>query len=436
VSRADAELVARDLALPGLAVLLDPARFASTLAASLRDAGSDAAVGGADLVYLRYKPMTSCLAAYRVDVGGFAAHVHAKAHAAADGEKYAKARGRLGRHDGDLGVPGVAWDDVLVAVRGFPNDLVLRRLPKVATTSARRGRFLARVAPGVASLWAADVVTLKYKAERRFVGRLDVEGRPRALLKLYGPDDFGRARAGLLSASGLADAPRLIGASRAAGALLTSWHAGRPLHDLDGATGAVAAASRAAGASLRRLHGRPTGALADTSPGRHAGAVLAAAEAVAFLVPPLASRVRRLAEDVAAEISSNAHDRVALHGDFSGDQVIVAPDGAVTIIDLDEAAVGPAGIDLGTFFAQLERDRTLGRVPRERSEALSAGLLEGHGATPPALGAFVAAGLLRLAPHVFREREEAWPERTAAVIAAAERMGRRPAPARFAGVGS
>ncbi len=425
MSRADAELVARDRALPGLAILLDPGRFASALAASLRAAGSDAAVGGAGLTYLRYKPETSCLAAYRLDVDGRVAHVHAKAHAVHDAEKYAKACERLGRHDGDLGVPGVAWDDVLVVVRAFPNDLVLRRLPKVATTAARRQRFLERLAPGLPSLWASELDVLKYKAERRFVARLDVGGRPAALLKLYGPGDFRRARAGLRSVAGVrrVGVTRLLGGSRSAGALLTSWHAGRPLHDLDGHADALAAAARAAGASLRCLHRRPRDELAGA--GSHTNAVLAAAEAVTFLVPPLALRVRRLVADVAAEITARSHDRVALHGDFSSDQVIVAPDGAVTVIDFDEAAVGPAGVDLGTFLAQLERDRTLHRCPRERAEELGGALLAGYGSTPDGLGAFVAASLLRLAPHVFRERDDAWPERTEALVTAAERVAAR-----------
>ena len=424
---ADADLVARDRALPGLAVLLDPDRFASTLAASLRDAGVDAAVDGADLVYLRYKPETSCLAAYRVDVGGRRVYVHAKAHAAHDGAKYAKACERLGRHDGDLGVPGVVWDGVLVAVRGFPNDLVLRRLPKVATTPERRRRFLARLAPDLPSLWDAELDVLKYKVERRFVARLDLKGRPAALLKLYGPDDFLRARAGLRSVAGVDGfgAPRLLGGSRSASALLTSWHAGRPLQDLDGDAVESAAAARAAGVSLRRLHRRPQDELAGTGPERHAQAVLAAAGAVAFLVPPLAARVRRLAAEVAAEIALRGGDRVALHGDFSSDQVIVAPDGAVAVIDFDGAAVGAAGVDLGTFLAQLERDRTLGRRERGRAEALGGALLEGYGSTPDGLGAFVAAGLLRLAPHVFRERDAAWPELTAQLVAAAERAADR-----------
>jgi aminoglycoside phosphotransferase (APT) family kinase protein len=142
-------------------------------------------------------------------------------------------------------------------------------------------------------------------------------------------------------------------------------------------------------------------------------------------VPPLAQRVRRLAADVVAEIDLRASDHVALHGDFSSDQVIVAPGGTVTVIDFDEAALGPSGVDLGTFVAQLERDRTLGRSPRGRAEALGSAVMEGYGSTPDGIGAFVAAGILRLAPHVFRERDDAWPERTEAVVAAAERAAAR-----------
>jgi aminoglycoside phosphotransferase (APT) family kinase protein len=430
VNRADAALVGRDRALPGLARLLDADRFAAELDASLRRCGSDAVVGGAQLVYLRYKPETSCLAAFELDLDGRTAFVHAKAHAAHDGDKYAKARERLGRHDGALGVPGVAWDDVQVVVRGFPNDLVLARLPKLTTTPERRRRFLQRLAPHRPELWDAHLHVLKYKAERRFVARLDVGARPQALLKLYGADDFERARAGVRSVAdvGGVGVPRLIGASRSAGALLISWHDGTVLHASERDLAAASVAARAAGAALRGLHGRDRGGPQGSSDTRHPRAVVAAAEAVAFLVPELATRVRRVASEATAAIAAASARHVSLHGDFSSDQVVVGPAGDVAIIDFDEATTGPAAIDLGSFLAQLARDRTLGRLTPERADVSGGALIDGYGAAPEALGACVAAGLVRLAPHVFRERDEAWPERTEAVVAAAERALGRPQP--------
>ena len=62
LSPADADLVRRDSALPGLATLLDPEAFLATLRQAMP------AVGGvaASITYVRYKPGTSCLVGYRI----------------------------------------------------------------------------------------------------------------------------------------------------------------------------------------------------------------------------------------------------------------------------------------------------------------------------------------------------------------------------------
>nr|HMQ55578.1 aminoglycoside phosphotransferase family protein [Anaerolineae bacterium] len=62
LSPADAALVQRDPHLPGLALLLDPAAMLETLQRQVEPVQIEAM----QPTYLRYKPGTSCLAAYRV----------------------------------------------------------------------------------------------------------------------------------------------------------------------------------------------------------------------------------------------------------------------------------------------------------------------------------------------------------------------------------
>jgi hypothetical protein len=50
------------------------------------------------------------------------------------------------------------------------------------------------------------------------------------------------------------------------------------------------------------------------------------------------------------------------HRDLHPDQVVVVRD-AVRLIDLDEAAMAPAGLDVGNFLAHLDRDAALGQRP-------------------------------------------------------------------------
>ena len=86
LSRADAELVARDRALPGLATLLDPEAFA----AALREVAPELEFGAATPTYLRYKPATNCLAAYRLEAPGDELLVYAKAYGEGAGGKLSK----------------------------------------------------------------------------------------------------------------------------------------------------------------------------------------------------------------------------------------------------------------------------------------------------------------------------------------------------------
>src|SRR5438093_582994 len=66
---ADTDLVRRDPALPGLALLLDPDAFA----ADLRQAVPGIEVEGGRITYVRYKPGTSCLVGYRLAAAGYEA---------------------------------------------------------------------------------------------------------------------------------------------------------------------------------------------------------------------------------------------------------------------------------------------------------------------------------------------------------------------------
>jgi hypothetical protein len=74
LSPADASIVRRDSALPGLATLIDPDAFA----AALRSACPDADIVDVRLTKIRYSPNKSCRADYKVEVGGEELSVYAK----------------------------------------------------------------------------------------------------------------------------------------------------------------------------------------------------------------------------------------------------------------------------------------------------------------------------------------------------------------------
>jgi hypothetical protein len=91
-----------------------------------------------------------------------------------------------------------------------------------------------------------------------------------------------------------------------------------------------------------------------------------------------------------------------LHGDLSPDQIVVT-DRTAVLLDLDRAAVGPAGWDGAQWMvAQL---------------ATAAPALPPLDTAAPAL---VLAAALQRAPEPFRRLHADWVQRTDAVLAAAE----------------
>src|SRR2546422_9176896 len=124
LSPPEADLVRRDGVLPGLATVLDPDALLAALAPALPAAD----VRAASVRYVRYKPHTNCLVAYRLDVPGAESQtmdIHAKVHRLDAPEKLRKARQRA-HAPGRLGVGRIVLEDRGLVVWAVSNDLRLR----------------------------------------------------------------------------------------------------------------------------------------------------------------------------------------------------------------------------------------------------------------------------------------------------------------------
>lgn len=410
LGRAELALVERERELPGLGLLLDDERFCERLARLLPDRDVRAARG----VYLRYKPRTSCLVSYRVLGRDGELDVHALARGRS-GDKLAKPRRSAGRHDRPRLF--VLQDDAVV-VALFPEDNELRVLARLVEPSTRRallGRLLGRDA-GV----DGRLARVRYKPERRWVGRLTPDAGPTTVVKAY-------TRAGLEAAlrgsRAWIDRPplrvaRLLGALPEHGLIALEWIAGRVLGEALREDQAGPREVALAGEALACIHGQPASGLPTEGPSAQARRVLAASAAVGFVQPELFARAARLARVAADRLAAQAVAAVSTHGDFHAGQVLLA-DGAAAVIDFDKAVLGAPVSDLASFLAHLEWQAGAGSD--RQTEALGQALLDGYARRAPLpadgeLALNTAAALFRIAPHFFRDRDPAWPERTEAVL--------------------
>lgn len=396
---ADAELAARDPALPGLPVLLDDAVLTRWL--------TERGLGPARRRYLRYKPGTNCLLGLDLVEDGGPRSAVLTTWAPGRSRKLDRARAAA--------PPGavLAADEERGLLLTAPcADL---RLPAVAALTHDL-RVLAGLLPGV-DLTAAHLTPLRHKPARRWVARLAGPGLEPVLLRAHRPEVSAELHAALAALGTPAvRTPRLLGGDPALGLSVLEWLPGRALPDVDPAE--APAHLRATGRALARLHQHPAPDLRHRGRDELLAAVRSAAVQVGALLPAEAARAAELAGRVATRLRGPADLRVC-HGDFSADQVVVGP-GGPALADLDEVALDDPAVDLASATAAARLDGGRAGGPED-----AAAVLGGYATVrslPPArlLAAHTAAALLRRAPEPFRLAAPSWPDGVRAALAAAE----------------
>ncbi len=415
---ADAAIVARDRAVPGLALVLDPEALGARLAPVRPDLGPFVACA----TYVRYKPGTSCLVAYRLDRPGNAPAelVFAKAYRGGDGAKLAKARGKAEGSD----VVTLGSELVVVAGGAGDRDLPGARRLQGGDGDARR-RLLGRLLPESPELWETAPRVLRYKPERRWVGVVERgEGNPVALVKAYRRSRLAAAAAGLrFAAPASCRSPRLLGTAPRAGALASSWVPGESLSDVLARPARPPAPLAEVGSALAALHQADPSGLASLRPGADARAARAAASLVATVLPSSGPAAAGLATSLSRQLDERPRPVGPRHGDFSSDQVVCGA-GGVALVDFDDVAVGDPTADVGHFLAALVAAELDGRLAPGSASALSGELLGGYAAAggfPRAdlVAIHTSMALLCLAVEPFRLRRPGWPIRTEGLLEAA-----------------
>lgn len=390
LSSADAAIVARDTALPGLRLTLD----AGALTAAF-------GLPPMQPLYLRYKPGTSSVVSLAAPDGLQAVAVMAYTPA-----RYGEVRVRSEWRDGPN--PAIFDDDNCLAVVPLARDRNLKGARRImdATRGAAFLRELVGEATGAPRL-------LRYKPGRRLVLQVG-DGAPRALVKAYNRHDFTAAWEGARIAQTLGGAP-ILGLSERRHCLAWPWLAGTPLCPQAGGT-PDSADWRAAGQALARIHLASPRPQAKVTRANELAELAALAADLPPLSPDLARKAAPLIETVAAGLKRTPFQPCLIHGDFSADQVLVH-EGSATIIDWDRSATGDPARDIGSFLARLDVQALDGAAPAGLADAFRDGYVDAGGPATHGLALQHARALLALTTEGFRQRRPDWPDHASRVIA-------------------
>lgn len=266
----------------------------------------------------------------------------------------------------------------------FPNDRKIVGLPGLMRMARDQGS-------------RAELVS--YAPEKTATVRLvGPSGAAVGYVKAYAGDE-GEHTAGVhaslvgLRSSGLAvPSARWDGATRA---LVVTPAAGRPLALLQGRARERGLALF--GASLARLHAvePPT----HRPLARHdVGHLQAAACTITRARPDVAGAALGLAAALVASAPVDDGPPCLLHGDVQPKNAVIDGD-RLTLIDLDDAGVGSAAVDLGSLLGALRYSRLLGQISARSERRLSAAFLSGYAEVrpmpaPPSIRWHMSAALL------------------------------------------
>ena len=411
LSPPDADLARRDPQLPALPVLLDNQAFAAALAAATPHLG----VVGATAHYVRYKPATNCLVAYRVETAaGETLDVYAKAYRPQDRGKFEKRN-------------PLFLCDLPALVRLFPDDGEIPAM-KLLADSEERAALLARLLPE--NSHAAALQRLAYKPERRYVAQIrGADGDPLGVLKLHSTAGFARMsrNAKVTQDWQVLRVARRLGRSSRYHALALEWMPGDLLMDRLAARDFDPASVSPVGRALAELHTyRARQKLAaPASREDEAASLRFIADAIAQIHPAAARRASALAQSLGEWLVSQPRAKRPIHGDFYSKQVVLQPDGAVAFLDLDEARRGDPAADVGNFIAHLERYALSGRIDARRAREVARELEKGYAGaggavTDDAVRTYTAACLFLLSPQPFRDRHPEWPNQIDRILGRVE----------------
>lgn len=400
---ADSELIARDHHLPALPWLLDStgnAEFAARLPSAWH-------VEQLSVDYLRYKPHTSCLAKLRLHTASGESSAYAIAVAPLAWVKLGKALAKCERSGGEA----AAIPTAAITVFRSPYDREIAALRTIDSHEDRDNLF--RWLGGEATQFVgSELEPLRYKPERRFVGKLTRDSEPVGVLRAYTAEEYPRARKALKWLAGEFAPARCLGASDRHALLVMSWVLGQP------APGLMTPVELAlATQTLTKLHQHQAYKL----PHLRAGSWRRRCEQSLNMLEQLAPQAIDCSEHWITSFAAACDEvpsPVSLHGDAHAGQFLFGAEGhPPVLIDLDNACQGPPEWD----FAVLLADQ-LNTAQRQNETCEFGQLIENVATSSPRrldehrLRSLTASRLLELAAEPFRHREPQWAKQAVDLI--------------------
>ncbi|TWU06190.1 phosphotransferase [Stieleria varia] len=422
LSSSNDQLVSREPALPGLAILLNAERFARLWAIEQSLPQRPAAT----MQYVRYKPGRRCIAVYLMSTDsteyqvvvtafnrdGWHKHIHTFDGTTCDTNPH---------RDTDL-------TDAWISVATFPRDRKIRLLEAFRHPDETRN-FVRSFVNKQIDDDHFRVQCVAYKPGRRAVFDVQTSSDHRYAVKVIESSEFEQARRPAEAWEHIrwqlsdrrVELPELIRADQKRRILVSRWLKGRNLAEqMSSVLQSESDPYFRVGTALGELHrSEPAGLIKSRDTVLNSPYSRLASD-VATLVPSLSKNARFFANEIEKRIAVHSHLQTPIHGDFYAKQICV-DDHSIGILDFDQSRYGSPLQDVGNFIAKViwnsyRGDFTADQVA-EIEDAFRQGYISRCGdLDEAAVELQVAAGLFKCMTHPFRSGMDNWHDHIANIL--------------------
>ena len=435
-----------DTGIPGLKTALDPDAVMQLLVDNFPEFREGSQALEARVIDVQYKPGRQCRILYRLKFRVPDAHRSRRQDIIIDAlpageapvafpeELLARYNTYQGRH---LLTPWAYDRKAHITIHAFPLDPVLTQLGDIMDGEIMKRRFHAhwrdrrirvrRVTPSVLAYTPRSRATILYEIlseskdsdlpEIRYVIGKVHSSRPawKLFAGAWSLWQASKMRVRLAPPGGYIGDLNMTLQERCTGIRLGDL-AGKPSY-----TSAV----RETGRSIAIVHGLSVPTVSKRTPQREIQSVERWGSVVAALFGERSSEIEKLRHDLASQLGARTEMKGLVHGDFHPANVLV-DDNHITLIDLDQMALGDPLVDVGRFLASqriaaLRVHGNIGGLSCDADHFLER-YLANSGEDESRVRLFEAAALMTSAATGFRLQRPGWEESASMIIDEAKRI--------------
>jgi aminoglycoside phosphotransferase (APT) family kinase protein len=423
---------------------LDPATVLELLRAALHEAGENLEPTDVKIVELWYQPGEQCVILYQVELldaasGRTAPQLLTACVLRRNQPPTSPPAELVTRYQTDdrrlMRFPSVYLPAARMMLSAFPLDPQLPLLVDAANPSVVRHHLARLSGERGAQIRNLDIRVLRYTPRIRATMLYDVRSedldavpvmRRRLVAKIRLQDRPARVLATSLALQRLAEGQVHVapgaGYIGSLGATLQGYVPGEDLGSLIGSA-SFPTLAREAASTLAQLHGLSL-PLSRRDPLKDAWAVQRWSRVLEAIQPHLGARVAALRDGLVAALESQARVTGPIHGDFHPTNV-VADGERITLVDLDEVALGDRMLDVGRFLASLRVSALRRSDEAFALNAEGAAFLDEYLHRAPGderrVHLYEAAALLTSAAAPFRLQRPGWQQAATVLVEEAER---------------